>query len=373
MAGQRVNELWDIAVVGAGPAGSVVAGLLAKAGRRVVLFDKATFPRRKVCGCCLNGLALSALAGAGLGELPTSLGGVPLSSVRLAANGRTATVKLPHGVALSREAMDAALVDAAAQTGAVVRTGMKVKLGELSADEWTLDVSDGRVRAKIVIDATGLNGQLTATDTAVSVGSRIGAGTVIDAPEEYPAGVIHMATGGGGYVGLVRVEDGRLDVAAAFDPEFVRECGGLGIAAERVVNTSGLPPLPELRYADWKGTPPLTRTPRTVAGPRWFAIGDATGYVEPFTGEGMAWALAAAVAVAPIALRAVNEWTEPPAREWTDTHRRIITRRQSTCRLAARVLRSPTLCSLVVRLLNVLPTLAAPVVRRLNHPLPRTR
>lgn len=373
MAGQCVNEPWDIAVVGAGPAGSVVAGLLAKAGRRVVLFDKATFPRRKVCGCCLNGLVLSALAGAGLGELPKSLGGVPLSSVRLAANGRTATVKLPGGVALSRETFDTALVDEAAQAGAVVRTNVKVKLGELGPDGWELAVDGGFEQAKVVIDATGLNGQLTATDTAVSVGSRIGAGTVVNAPASYPAGVIHMATGGGGYVGLVRVEDGRLDVAAAFDPEFVRECGGLGIAAERMVNASGLPPLLELRHADWKGTPPLTRTPRAVAGPRWFAIGDATGYVEPFTGEGMAWALTAAVAVVPVTLRAVDEWAEPLAHEWTATHRRIVTRRQSTCRLAARVLRSPTLCSLVVRLLNVLPALAAPVVRRLNHPLPRTR
>lgn len=366
-----MHESWDIAVVGAGPAGSVAAKMLSAAGRKVLLLDKATFPRRKVCGCCLNGYALSALRSAGLGAMPAAIGAVPLNRVRLAANGRTAVVRLPTGMALSREAMDTELVRRAELAGATVRTGVRAKLSELTPDGWTLIAGDDAIRAKVVIDATGLNGQFTGTDTAVSVVSRIGAGTVIPATDDYPVGVIHMATGGGGYVGLVRVEGGRLDVAAAFDPEFVKANGGLRPAAALVVKASGLPPLPELAEADWKGTPPLTRTPRTVAGPRWFAIGDATGYVEPFTGEGMAWALAAAVAVVPIASRAVDAWCDDIPSEWIATHHRVVTRRQTVCRLAARVLRSPRFCSWVVRGLNVLPALAAPVVRQLNHPLPR--
>lgn len=370
---QTPATVWDVAIVGAGPAGSVAALMLARLGRRVLLLDKVTFPRRKVCGCCLNGLALSALAVAGLKELPSALGAVPLDRVRLAADARKADVKLPGGVALSREAFDAALVREAERAGAVVRTGVKVRLGDSTADAHTVFAGGEPLQTKVVIDATGLNGRLTHTDTAVSVGSRIGAGTVVDSPAAYRAGTIHMATGGGGYVGLVRVEDGRLDVAAAFDPGFVKKSGGLGPAAEQVVRTSGLPPLPELADADWKGTPPLTRTPRAVAGPRWFAVGDATGYVEPFTGEGMAWALAAAVAVAPIASRAVDGWTDEFAREWAAAHRRIVSRRQSVCRVAARLLRSPALCRWVVRGLALLPALAAPVVKLLNHPLPRGR
>jgi flavin-dependent dehydrogenase len=368
-----VNDVFDIAVVGAGPAGSVAAALLARGGRRVVLFDKATFPRRKVCGCCLNGLALSSLAAAGMGGLAAQLGAVPLSGVRLATGGRTARVRLPGGVALSREALDTALVSVAATAGAEVRTGVRVRLGEGTTTGWTVQVGAAEVRAGLVLDATGINGHLTSTGAAVAADSRIGAGTVLDAAAGYPAGDIYMATGGGGYVGLVRLEDGRLDVAAAFDPAFVRTAGGLGQAAVRVLHTSGLPPLPELREGEWRGTPPLSRTPRTVAGLRWFAIGDATGYVEPFTGEGMAWALASAVAVVPLVHRALGGWDPRHAAEWAATHRRVVGRRQTTCRIAARVLRSPTSCGWIVRGLRLLPALATPFVRMINHPLPRVR
>ncbi|MGH8049004.1 MAG: FAD-dependent oxidoreductase, partial [Chthoniobacterales bacterium] len=47
-------NVYDAIIVGAGPAGSVCAATLAQAGRRVLLLDKARFPRDKVCGDCLN-------------------------------------------------------------------------------------------------------------------------------------------------------------------------------------------------------------------------------------------------------------------------------------------------------------------------------
>ena len=119
----------DVAVIGAGPAGAVAARELARRGQRVVLFDKATFPRRKVCGCCLNGNALAALAAVGLGDLPRRLGAVPLDRVRVNA-GRDAILRIPTGVALSREAFDAALIDEAIAAGVAFRPATAATLGD---------------------------------------------------------------------------------------------------------------------------------------------------------------------------------------------------------------------------------------------------
>ena len=70
-------------------------------------------------------------------------------------------------------------------------------------------------------------------------------------------------------------------------------------------------PVPEnLTYAAWHGTPPLTNHPSRVAGERLFLVGDAGGYVEPFTGEGIAAALESASAVVPIAARACRNWDD---------------------------------------------------------------
>ncbi len=62
-----LSRSWDVIVVGAGLAGSLAARQLALAGARVLLLDRATFPRWKVCGCCFNPHAQSALAAVGFG------------------------------------------------------------------------------------------------------------------------------------------------------------------------------------------------------------------------------------------------------------------------------------------------------------------
>ena len=77
-----------------------------------------------------------------------------------------------------------------------------------------------------MIAADGLAGQLlarTATAAPAEAGARIGAGTTTaNAPDFYRPGVVYMTCGAGGYTGLVRLEDGRLDAAAAFDASELR-------------------------------------------------------------------------------------------------------------------------------------------------------
>src|SRR5205823_821006 len=173
----------------------------------------------------------------------------------------------------------------------------------------------------------GLGGKLLARSgmggAPAAAGARIGAGVVATGgPDFYRPGTIYMACGAGGYVGLVRLEDGRLDLAAALDAARVRASGGPGQAA--------------------------------------------AGYVEPFTGEGIAWALAAGRAVAPLALRAARRWQPSVAREWEARYRRVVVRRQYACRAAAAVLRHPLLARALIRLLAHVPALARPFMHHLN-------
>jgi flavin-dependent dehydrogenase len=371
------RRTWDVAVVGAGPAGAMAARELVRYGLDVLLIDRASFPRWKVCGCCLNGHALATLRAAGLGPMMGRSGAVPLSGIHLAAAGRVAEVPLSGGVALSRESFDAALVQAAIQAGAAFlpQTWASLAKGSRTSEVRQLDLRQGsiceRVTARVVLAADGLGGKLIARagtgEETAAPGARIGAGVVAaTGPAFYASRLIFMVCGRDGYLGLVRLEDGRLNLAAALDPGWVRVCGGPGQAAAALLAEAGWPEVPNLAELNWRGTAALTCQVRHRASERLFLIGDAAGYIEPFTGEGMAWALAAGRAVAPVAARAVRRWHPGLAREWEAIYRRLIEPRQLVCRAVAAVLRSPWLTRTVVRLLTLAPRLALPATHYLG-------
>jgi flavin-dependent dehydrogenase len=381
---QLAEQTWDAVVGGAGPAGALAARELARRGGAVLLVDRATFPRGKVCGCCLNRWALTTLRTVGLGELTQRGGAVPLTAVRLATGGRQALVPLPEGAALSRERFDAALVDAAVQAGAVFLPGTRAALARTSRDRQGAAVPSptrrvelhqvkarAEVAARVVLAADGLGGTLLAGEPDLHArpraGSRIGAGVIAaEAPCFYEPGTVFMACGHGGYAGLVRLEDGRLDVAAALDPALVRQAGGPGKGVEAILQEARFPPVPGLADLPWRGTPALTRAAARLAGHRLLVLGDAAGYIEPFTGEGIAHALASAAHLAPLAARACRRWTPALGREWAQLHRRLIARRQRLCRVIAAALRRPELMRVLIGLLAWAPLLAWPLTCRLN-------
>jgi len=366
---------WDVLVVGAGPAGSVAARQLALRGARVLLVDKKPFPRPKVCGACLNGAGLQVLESIGLGALPIRLGGVPLDGLRLGIAGRFQEIPLPRGVAVSRSRLDEALVAAAVDAGASFLPDARASIAQATADarRVLLTRRDGTTTAsaRVVVAASGLGGigpaDGLALRTRVERRSRVGSGcAVVDFPAFYRPRTIFMAVGKGGYIGLVRVEDGSLNAAAAFERRFLRACGGPAVAAARVLSGSGFPDVPALAGAEWRGTVALTRSTRPVAAERVFLIGDATGYVEPFTGEGMAWALMSARAVEDLAARAIEGWDPELARSWSVAHDRLLAVRRRTCRAAALLLRSPRLASLAFATASRLPGLTRRIIEHLN-------
>jgi flavin-dependent dehydrogenase len=135
-----------------------------------------------------------------------------------------------------------------------------------------------------------------------------------------------------------------------------------------VLAETSWPRLVGLSELPWRGVPALTRRATEISGERWFAVGDAAGYVEPFTGEGMAWALMSSSALAPIAARAIQNWEPGLSRDWAHTYRRVLGTRQRMCRVVSRVLRSPVLMKIAVRATSMFPVLARPIVSALNRP-----
>src|SRR5690606_4591885 len=143
-----------------------------------------------------------------------------------------------------------------------------------------------------------------------------------DAPASYEAGAIYMAVCREGYVGQVLLEDGRLNVAAAVQPRLAQR--DIGPAILEIIERAGLPAARELATASWKGTPLLTRNPAALCAERVLRLGDAAGYVEPFTGEGIGWAMKSALAAVPIVLQAQRQWNAELQADWQVEYRKAV-------------------------------------------------
>ena len=115
---EATQRHWHTVVIGAGPTGSSVAMRLARAGLRVLLIDRDTLPRGKVCGCCISPQGVSELRLLGFSSIEESLHATPLHSLVLSAAGKQVHLPLLGGAALSRERLDAALANAATRAGA---------------------------------------------------------------------------------------------------------------------------------------------------------------------------------------------------------------------------------------------------------------
>lgn len=271
-AAAAARKPWPVVVVGAGPAGAFAAYELARSGVRVLLIDRQSFPRSKVCGGCLNARTLSLLAASGLGDLPASVGGVKLGHFELWHRGRAVRLPMPRGIGVSRATFDAALVSRAIGAGADFLPATRAILSSASstARRIRLEPAGLELEARVVLAADGLGGTfLSATSDkryspVPDADSRIGAGAVLERHSgAYRPGTIHMAVAPIGYVGVAAVESGRLAVAAALDRKALAGDGVAGAVAA-VLARAGLPELGD-SGTRWRGTPELSRRNATVA------------------------------------------------------------------------------------------------------------
>ncbi|HEV3050868.1 MAG TPA: NAD(P)/FAD-dependent oxidoreductase [Longimicrobium sp.] len=307
---------WDAVVVGGGPAGSASAALLAADGWRVLLIDRARFPRRKPCAECVNPAGVAALRRLGVLDRVMEAGPARLDGWRIASDGGPSFLGRfhdVHGIALPRERLDAILLDHARACGAEVREGLKVtdllwddvettspsgfgggeSLSERRGRAVRGVIAGGEeIRARVVIGADGLRSivlrrlgllarapklrKLALTAHVRGLGDMGGCGTV--------------RARGRGCVGVADVGGGLANVTVVVPAEQAHEVGG---HAEAYFDAA----LRECGFADAErvddvlATGPFDCPVRRAVADGAVLVGDAAGYYDPFTGQGIYRAL----------------------------------------------------------------------------------
>jgi geranylgeranyl reductase family protein len=273
---------YDVAILGAGPAGSIAAYRLADAGASVLLLDKATFPRDKPCGGGVTGRAARLL--------PFSIEPVVEDVAdRLDCGLRyrhrfTRRARAPLAYMTQRRRLDHFLVQKAAEAGAEVREGE-------TADARELD-------ARIVIGADGCNGQ---SAKQLGLAENVVHGVALEANYPYDrryAGsmVLEIAVIRGGYGWIFPKGDhinvgvgGNGEEGPKLRAELRRMCEAYGIDPDAAQDTRG-----------YRLPMRLSRT--RLARGCTAVIGDAAGLVDPLSGDGMYEAFLSAQLVAEASL-----------------------------------------------------------------------
>ncbi|WP_233214512.1 NAD(P)/FAD-dependent oxidoreductase [Rhodopirellula bahusiensis] len=368
-----------VAIIGAGVAGSAAAIRFAQRGARVTLFERAVFPREKVCGCCLGAAGLAALDAIGVGQsirergVPTTFfhgffqttEKEPKNTESVAAAGefvRGVRVPIQEGSALSRADLDQHLLSLAVQAGVEVRQPCEATIVSESGEKVLVDTGCKSLEEfDLVVVASGLTGRFRQRDAAdlhwvetpngpMGLSAHVSESDASKVGWHLDPGEIQMHCGGDGYVGIVRLPNGDLDIAAAIHPRRKSTSdvagGRQGIQQQilALLLGSGLFNSAQSQQlghwftevAQWQTTPPLRRRRLSGRG-RIVAIGDAAGYVEPLTGEGMTWGIEGGLAVADLwALYRLQQMTPNGGADfganWELRATKFQTRRRQLCR-----------------------------------------
>jgi geranylgeranyl reductase family protein len=301
-------ERREVVVVGGGPAGSSAASFLALRGHDVLVLEAARFPRDKVCGEGVSPEAWRLLDAMGATDRVRALGPGPLRGMRLVSPDGTAfrgtyRGRERPGFAVRRLALDAALIDAARAAGAEVREGVRV----------TGLVRDGDGVAGVTLEKGGEAGAVHARVVVGADGRRGVVARALGLLHEHPSmrrfavrgywegmegleEVGEMHVGSGGYCGIAPLSPALANVAFVVDRRDIVPAAGDLEGFYRQTLRARWPRLAErLDPARLAGGPraigPLALVCRRVASPGVVLVGDAAGFYDPFTGEGVTLAL----------------------------------------------------------------------------------
>jgi flavin-dependent dehydrogenase len=311
----------EVIVVGGGPAGSVTALLLARAGHSVVLLDKARFPRHKACSEYINAGGVAALAELGLLDEAIASGAHRLTEMRIhSPDGAQFAARFDrasagrYAIGLSRFRLDAILLDAARASGVTVMERIHVRNVECRPDaptvvDATVEGTAIRLHAPLIVGADGHHSCVTRSlglDQSWRWPRRVG----LVAHYRQVAGNDHggdLYVTSDGYAGLAPLEDGLTNIAIVVPESAIQQRSG---SIDSLFDAR-LAAIPELRLrledavraGDLRGIGRLGHRVRQPVGDGYVLVGDAAAFLDPFTGDGIYEALRGAQLAAPVISR----------------------------------------------------------------------
>ena len=340
-----------VIVVGAGPAGAATALALARASVPVTIVERSAFPRRKVCGEYLGMGALDQLDALDLGERVRALGS-PLRGIRIVASGAHAELPFPRpAIGLARATLDDLILQAALGAGATLVSG---RVEDVSATGVAVRDGQGervKLHGRFVVGADGV-GSIVARKLGLSLPlpmrPRFAVGGHFRGIES-TNGCVEMYCDGKSYLAINPLGAGIANVMAVAPKDRLDTWS-------RVMEFAA-----EARSGPRVAVGPLVHAVRRSIAPGVLLVGDAAGFLSPFTGQGVFLALRSAQRASAALIRAFeNSSAEDDAFVAYDReHRKELRSRTRLGKLVDALIAVPFLTRRAARKLEASPALAA--------------